>query len=116
MIDCGSALDWRLIGAIAAGLFFFGWSYNALMHALSERKDGYTALFVVGGVLVTLTGLALIDWRCALLAVTLFAASGLPMVIGDMYRAIRKRDRILAALREGRMTTENTEHTEGIET
>jgi uncharacterized integral membrane protein len=108
---CGSALDWRLIGAIAAGLFFFGLSYNALMHALGERKDGYTALFVVGGVLVTLTGLALIDWRCALLALTLFVASGLPMVIGDMYRSIKKKDAILAALREG-MTTETQRHGE----
>jgi hypothetical protein len=106
---CGSAADWRLIGAIWVGLFFFSLGYNWLMHVLGERKDGYTALFVVGGVLVTLVGLALIDWRCALLALTLFAASGLPMVIGDMYRAMRKRDRILEALREGRLTTEDTE-------
>lgn len=101
MTGCTPGADWRLIGAIAAGLFFFGWSYNALMHALGERKDGYTALFVVGGVLVTLTGLALIDWRCALLTLTLFTASGVPMVIGDVYRSMRRRDAILKALREG---------------
>jgi hypothetical protein len=101
MNGCNPALDWRLIGAILAGLFFFGLAYNALMHYLGERKDGYTALFVVGGVMVTIGGLALIDWRCALLTLTLFAASGLPMVIGDVYRAMRKRDRVLEALREG---------------
>lgn len=109
MTGCIPGVDWRLIGAILGGLFFFGCCYNALMHAMGERKDGYTALFVAGGVLVTLTGLALVDWRCALLTVTLFAASGLPMIVGDVYRSIRKRDRILEALREGRITTEHME-------
>jgi hypothetical protein len=73
-------------------------------------------LFVVGGVLITLGGLALADWRAGLLALTMFAASGLPMVIGDVYRAMRKRDRVLKALKEGRYTenTEDTEYTEGL--
>lgn len=102
MIGCSGAVDWRLIGAIWGGLFFFGLSFNALVHALGSRHDGYTSLLVAGGVLITLLGLALVSWQCALLALAMFAASGTPMIVGEVYRAIRKREEVLKALREGR--------------
>lgn len=100
MIGCSQAVDWRLIGAILAGLFMFGVAYNALVHHLGNKKEGYSAILVVGGVLITLGGLALISWQCALLAVAMFAASGLPMVIGDIYRSIRRREQALQVLRD----------------
>jgi hypothetical protein len=92
--------DWRLILAVGFALFCFGCFYNGLMQRLGESKSGYTAFFVVGGVLITLIGMALIDWRAALLALMLFAASGLPMVIGAMARAIGEREREMNALQE----------------
>lgn len=102
MNGCNQAIDWRLIGAILAGLFFFGLAYNALVQVLGDRKDGYTAFLVVAGVLVTLCGLALVSWEYALLALSLFAASGAPMILGDIYRSIQRRDKALEALRGGR--------------
>jgi hypothetical protein len=92
-------VDWRLILAVGFALFCFGWAYNGLMHRLGESKSGYTAFFVVGGVGVTLIGLALIDWRAAGLALLMFTASGLPMVIGAMGRAIGDRERAMQAMR-----------------
>jgi len=59
---------------------------------LDDRKDGYVALLVVAGVLVTLGGVALIDWRAAVLALVALAASGTPMVIGDILRTVRRRE------------------------
>ena len=87
--------DWRMIALVLMTLFFFGLSYNSLVNYLGERKDGYTALLVVAGVLITLGGIALIDWRAAALALAAFAASGTPMVLGDIYCTITKRERAI---------------------
>lgn len=102
MTGCTSPLDWRLIGAVLFGLLMFGIAFNALVHALGARKDGYTSLLVVAGVIVTQIGVALICWQAALVSMAAFSASGLPMVIGEVYRSMRKREEILASLREGR--------------
>lgn len=95
MIGCTPVVDWRLIGAVAFGLFGFGVGYNALIHALGERKEGYTSLLVVAGVLITLGGVALIHWQAAALALLAFAASGLPMVVGDIGRHIWRREQAI---------------------
>jgi len=87
-----SAIDWRLIGAVLAGLVLFGTSYNAWMTQLADRKEGYVALLVAGGVAMTLAGVAFLDLRAALLALVCFAASGTPMIIGDILRYVDRRE------------------------
>jgi hypothetical protein len=97
----GSTLEPELtmIVSVLFALFFFGWAFNSLVNWLGDRKDGYTSLLVVAGVLVTLGGVALIDWRAAGLALAGFAASGLPMVIGDVARTVAKREKALRLMR-----------------
>jgi hypothetical protein len=34
----------------------------------------------------------------------MFVASGTPMIVGEIYRAVQKREAVLRALREGRDT------------
>ena len=78
---------------ILAGLFIFGLGFNWLI-AWSERHhvlDGYTAFAVVLGTLVTLGGIALINLTAAVIALACFAASGLPMLAGSVYRHIEAR-------------------------
>src|SRR5512139_4211041 len=94
------AIDWRLIGVTLMALFMFGWAFDALVTHLGDKKEGYTSLLVVGGVLATLLGVALISWQCALLTLAMFTASGTPMIIGEVIRAIHKREQVLAALRK----------------
>lgn len=100
MIGSTPALDGRLIGAVLAGLFFFGLAYNALMHYLDGKKDGYTAFLVVAGVLITLGGAALISWQAAVLCLVCFVASGIPMIVGDIYRAIKRREQAIARIKQ----------------
>jgi hypothetical protein len=75
-------------------LFVFGVGYNELV-AWLERQGydrGYTALLVVGGVLVTLLGVAvLIGFEAAAIVFGSFVASGMPMIVGSMQREARKR-------------------------
>ena len=97
---CFPALDWRLIGAVGFGLFFYGCAYDGLVNHLGDKKDGYTSLLVVGGVLVTLAAVALVYWPAAVICAIAFMASGLPMIVGDIYRAIRRREAALKVLRE----------------
>ena len=100
MTGCTSALDWRLIGAVAFGLFCFGWAFNAAVTHLGDRKDGYVSLLVVAGVLVTLGGVALVCWQAAILSAAAFAVSGIPMIVGDIWRHIKAREAALRVLRE----------------
>jgi hypothetical protein len=91
--------DWRLIGAVLFGLLMFGLVYNELVQRIGRRKEGYTSLLVVGGVLITLGGVALVSWQCAVLTLSAFAASGLPMTLGSIYRHIRSREQAIEYLR-----------------
>ena len=92
-------IDGRMIGVVVFGLVMFGIAYNFLMHHLGQHKQGYLSLFVAGGVLVTLAGLALIDARAAVLALVCFAASGAPMIAGEIVRSMIQHERVLKALR-----------------
>lgn len=93
---CNSGIDWAQLGIVLFALGMFGLAYNALIHWLGNRKDGYVSLLVVGGVLITLLGVALIDWQAAVIGLATFSASGLPMIIGEVYRAISAREKALA--------------------
>lgn len=92
MIGATSAVDWRLIGAVLAGLVMFGVAYNAWMTKLGDAKEGYVALLVAGGCAVTLAGVAFVDLRAAILTLACFAASGVPMIVGDIRRYVDRRE------------------------
>ncbi len=75
-------------------LFMFGVGYNELT-AWLERQGydrGYTALLVVGGVLVTLlAGAVVVGVQVAMIMFGCFVASGMPMIVGSIQREARKR-------------------------
>lgn len=97
---CESGVDWALFGAVLFGLVMFGVAYNALIHVLGNRKAGYVSLLVTGGVLITLAGATLICWQAALIVLGCFVASGLPMIVGEIYRAISEREKALSHQRQ----------------
>ena len=102
MIGPTPALDWRLIGAVLFGLTCFGLAFTTFVQRLGDRKDGYTSLLVVAGVLVTLAGVALIYWPAAVLSGAAFVASGLPMIVGDIWQHIKAREAAIKLLKERR--------------
>jgi hypothetical protein len=77
-------------GAVVLVLALFSWLYNGLMNR-RKGENVYTAIYVVGGVTVTLFGAALISWKAALLVLVCFMASGVPMIIGDMVRSTKRQ-------------------------
>jgi len=82
---------WTAIASVVVALAIFGWRYNKWMDDLGEDKDGYTALLVALGVVVTQLGVAVISWRAAVLGVALYFADGLFMIFGDIRRSLTKR-------------------------
>lgn len=84
-------------------LFVFGIGYNAFVTRLGIDAEGYVWLLVVGGVLVTIGGIAILDvflaWNAGLLSLLAFSASGLPMCAGGVYRYVKSRRRLLDLLR-----------------
>jgi len=80
-------------GAIGVyiGAVLFGVIYNALI-AWAGRNghgEGLVSLFVAGGVGVTLILSAfVVGWLDALLVAGMFAASGLPMIAGSIWRYV----------------------------
>ncbi len=87
-----SVLDGKLFVVILAFLFMFGWAFQYFVSNLGNRKDGYLAMFVATGVLVTLGGAAFISWQAAAIVGACFVASGTPMIVGEIFQAIWKRD------------------------
>ena len=86
-------IDWESVWEVFGGLFVFGFVYNLAVEFL-ERKgydEGYTAILVVTGTLVTLAGVAIVHWGAALLTLGAFAASGFWMVLGSWWRHVRAR-------------------------
>lgn len=100
MITLEIALDWRVIGAVVFGLLMFGVGFNEWVGRLGEHKAGYTALLVVVGVIVTLTGVALISWQAAAICAVAFVASGVPMIVGDIVRHVNARREAMQRQRE----------------
>lgn len=85
--------DFGLVLAVYAALFVFGFLYNTLVAWLERRgyDEGYTAILVVGGTLITLAGVAVVDWQAAALTLGAFACSGFWMVVGSWWRHVRAR-------------------------
>ncbi len=84
------------------------WIFNWLVNKLDEYQEGYTWLLVVIGVGFTLLlALAVIPWQYLAILLGFFAATGIPMAIGDIWRTksreVRARQEIRAeALRMAR--------------
>lgn len=98
MIGSNSGAVW----AVFFGLLLFGIGYNALV-AWLERKgytEGYLSLIVALGVAMTLAGVAALNIEAALLALGAFAASGTPMIIGSIWRYLRRREEARRAMIE----------------
>ena len=85
--------DLGMIAGVYGALFVFGFAYNALVTWLEKRDydEGYTAILVVVGVLITLIGVAVLDSGAALLVLGAFAASGFWMVVGSWWRYVQAR-------------------------
>ncbi len=78
----------------------FGISFNYFVGALEEKKDGILAQLVVAGVGVTLIGVAIISWKAAVLVLACFAASGIPMIVGENIRSIMLREKSKRIMRQ----------------
>ncbi len=79
---------------VLIGLLLFGILFNLFVAWLGIRQRGYTALLVVIGVSVTLiAAIPVVGLESALFIGLAFACSGLPMILGDIWRAIRERER-----------------------
>jgi hypothetical protein len=96
------------------GLFLFGVVFAALVYRSNGKHHGYTAFLVVIGVAVTVgaTG-PVIGWDRVIFLTLAFAASGISMIAGDIYREIKRRDHAervwrdnLARLAERGITTQ----------
>lgn len=90
------------VWVVYGGLLLFGVLYAQLRNWLARRGylEGYTALLVIGGVLITLLINTLLYHQDPLTDLLLelggFAASGTPMVINDWldYAKARERQRL----------------------
>lgn len=79
---------------VLAALAVFGVGYNTLVGRMEQsgHDRGYTAFLVVGGCMATIGGSAmLIGVDAALLELLCFAASGLPMTLGSMFRHAQRQ-------------------------
>lgn len=88
MVDIGR------LPVIMVALFAFGITYNIIADWVSRQASdhGYAAFLVMGGVIVTLAGFAiLVGLEIAGAALACFAASGLPMIVGSVLRQLQRR-------------------------
>jgi len=85
--------DLGTIVAVFFGLLLFGLWFNTLV-AWAEKQgytEGFLSLIVVLGVIGTLSGMAILDFKGALMALCCFAASGAPMIVGSIGRYLKLR-------------------------
>lgn len=96
-------MDWGRFGVVLGALFVFGFGYNLAVAWLERHgyDEGYTAILVVVGVLATLAGVAVICWRCAMICLAAFGASGFWMVVGSWWRYAQMRKRAQELARRG---------------
>jgi len=97
-------MNWTVFGLSLALAHVLAWALNLLIHHLGQEQDGYTWLLVVIGVGGTLIiSLTTVPWQYVFAILAYFAASGVPMILGDLYRTMRSRRQArLAALDEAR--------------
>lgn len=82
---------WVLFGAVLFGVFYNGFIDWTQTNGYSE---GYVSFLVAGGVVVTLILSAFIVGIEAVIVVGIvFAASGLPMIVGSVRRYVINRRR-----------------------
>jgi predicted tellurium resistance membrane protein TerC len=101
MIGCISGINPGILAALYMALLIFGIGYNALT-SWAERRGytkGYLSLFVAFGVAVTLVATVVVSWQFALITTGAFIASGLPMILGSIWRHVRDREKELERLR-----------------
>lgn len=102
MIGVGIGTNAGTIAAVYMALALFGIGYNWLT-AWAEQTGfirGYTAFFVVGGVMVILALSAiLVGLLDALIVAGAFVFAGTPMILGSMIRHKREELRMLEQLR-----------------
>jgi hypothetical protein len=80
--------------AVLLGLVLFGCGYAVVVAWLGRRSEGFVSLLVVLGTLVTLSGAGLlIGMKAVMVVLACFAASGLPMIVGDVVGYVRRRER-----------------------
>lgn len=101
----GIQLDFSLILAIYVVLLLFGMGYNALVSWAEKHHylEGYTAFAVVLGVGVTIGMTAVISLAFALVTAGAFVASGLPMIVGSIWRHVRAREMEQADVRQAKI-------------
>jgi len=103
---CGSyvgiTISLPVLAAVYLALLLFGVGYNWLTSQAEKTGfiRGYTSLFVVGGVVVTLAASAVISLAFALVTAGAFVFSGAPMIVGSMIRHKREEMRQLQQARE----------------
>ena len=86
---------------IYAALFGFGIGYNKMVAYMNRKhgQHGYTSLFVVFGVFVTLAALSTRIGAVNTLKIAAgFVASGLPMILGDTNRYLDYKHEVAVAL------------------
>lgn len=95
--------SWQNIGLIMAALAVLGYVYDQIVAKLEQQgyAEGFVSLLVVAGVGFTLAGVAVIDYKAALLTLAAFAASGTPMIAGSIWRYWKKRKREQEKVRRG---------------
>ncbi len=87
-------INWDAVLVTIAGLLAFGMFYNFFVLQMSKlgHADGYTWLLVVIGVAITVAAAGFtLGWTAVIILGLYFAASGLPMAAGDIYRHIQAR-------------------------
>lgn len=87
---------------ILFALVVFGIVFDRYVGRIEDEDPdhGYTAIWVVFGVLITLAAMStVIGWFFVILVLAGFVASGAPMILGSIRRHLRNRrkDRIAAA-------------------
>ena len=84
---------------VACVLFLnlFGWGFNALVAWVNQKRAWPVSFSVVIGVLVTLAvptvtflNRTMTMWQAGLVYLVCFAASGVPMVVGNVHRQTSK--------------------------
>lgn len=93
-------IDSGVIAPVFGALFIAGFFYNLFTHWIQRKgyDEGYTALLVVGGVGMTLVGIALLSREAALIVLGAFSASGFWMVMGSIWRYAQRRERSQQAI------------------
>lgn len=94
-------VDFGALSAAFMGLILFGLGYNAALEWAEKAGylEGFTWLWVAGGVFVTLCVVAVLNLTAALLTLVCFVASGLFMAVGAIKRYVTAREAAKAAIR-----------------